>query len=130
MVSWRGFAFEEVCLRHINQIKRALGISGVASRQSAWAVKGSDDVQGSQIDLLIERKDNIVNMCEMKFYNEEYVVSQSYERVMTSRFNLLKESLPKKYAVHNTLVTTYGLKYNEYSGTFQNVVVMDDLFVL
>ena len=130
VVSWRGFAFEEVCLRHINQIKRALGISGVASRQSAWAVKGSDDVQGSQIDLLIERKDNIVNMCEMKFYNEEYVVSQSYERVMTSRFNLLKESLPKKYAVHNTLVTTYGLKYNEYSGTFQNVVVMDDLFVL
>ncbi|MCF0168042.1 MAG: ATP-binding protein [Bacteroidales bacterium] len=128
IVSWRGLAFEEVCLRHVNQIKGALGISGVASRQSAWSVKGSDDVQGNQIDLLIERKDNVVNMCEMKFYNDEFVVSKSYERVMVSRFNSLKECLPKRFAIHNTLVTTYGLKYNEYSGTFQNVVTIDDLF--
>ena len=100
----------------------------MVSRQSSWKTNGSGDVPGSQIDLLIERKDNVVNMCEMKFYNDEYVVSRAYERVLTSRFNALKECLPKRCAIHNTLITTYGLKYNEYSGVFQNVVTMDALF--
>ena len=68
--SWRGIAFEEVCLSHIQQIKAALGISGVSSEQSAWVVKGDDEKEGAQIDLLISRKDNVVNMCEMKFYGD------------------------------------------------------------
>ena len=67
VVSWRGIAFEEVCLSHLRQIKMALGISGVSSEQSAWVLKGDDDTEGAQIDLLISRKDNVVNMCEMKF---------------------------------------------------------------
>ena len=126
--SWRGYAFEEVCLRHIEKIKKALGISGVSSNQSSWLVKGDNEVEGSQIDLIIERKDNIVNMCEMKFYNEEFIVTKSYDRVLVGRYNRLDTMIPKRSTVNPVLVTTFGLVYNEYSGTFQNVITLDDLF--
>ncbi len=126
--SWRGFAFEEVCFRHIEQIKKALGISGVSSTQSAWSMKGGNESDGTQIDMLIDRKDNIVNMCEMKFYNEEFSVNKSYHATLVHRQNMLSSVLPRRKAIHNTLITTYGLSYNEYSGDFQQVITMDDLF--
>lgn len=126
--SWRGYAFEEVCLRHIQQIKRALGISGVSTRQSAWLVKGNDEADGTQADLIIERKDGIVNLCEMKFYNDTFCVSKSYDRILVGRYNRLTEMIAKRQAVSPVLVTTFGLCYNEYSGTFQNVITMDELF--
>lgn len=128
IVSWRGFAFEEVCLLHTDQIKQALGIQGVASRQSSWALRGDDDKDGTQVDLLIERADHIVNMCEMKFYGEEFTVSKSYYQKLNQRKKSLSERIAKRQIIHSTLVTTYGLKYNEYSGAFQKVVKMDDLF--
>ena len=127
--SWRGFAFEEVCFSHISKIKKALDILGVSSTQSAWAVKGDDDVEGAQIDLLINRKDNVVNLCEMKFYNEKFTVNKAYYSKVVHRQNLLAERIPKKSVIHNVLVTTEGLTYNEYSGVFQKVVTIDDLFV-
>ena len=65
--SWRGFAFEEVCLSHVRQIKQAINILDVSSSQSSWALRGDDNTEGGQIDLLINRKDNVVDMCEMKF---------------------------------------------------------------
>ncbi len=126
--SWRGIAFEEICFLHINQIKEALGIAGVSSAQSAWTDKGDENKEGLQIDMLIDRKDNIINMCEMKFYNEEFSVSKSYHSVLMHRQNSLAEHISKKKAIHSTLITTYGLKYNEYSGDFQQVVTLDDLF--
>lgn len=126
--SWRGYAFEEVCLRHIDKIKKALGISGVSTNQSEWIVRGTDESEGSQVDLLIERKDNIVNMCEMKFYNDEFVVTKSYDRILVNRYNRLCEMISPRQAVNPVLVTTFGLKYNEYSGTFQNIVTIDNLF--
>jgi len=126
--SWRGFAFEGVCFRHIRQIKQALGILGVTSQQSAWSLRGNDNKEGTQIDMLIDRKDNVVNMCEMKFYNEDFSVSKSYHEVLVHRQNILSEHLPKRKVIHSTLVTTYGLEYNEYSGDFQQVVTLNDLF--
>ena len=126
--SWRGFAFEEVCFSHIRQIKKALDILGVSSTQSAWAIKGDDDTEGTQIDLLINRKDGIINMCEMKFYSEKYTVSKAYHTKLVHRQNVLTEKIPRKSVVHNVLVTTEGLNYNEYSSVFQNVVIIDDLF--
>jgi len=129
IVSWRGVAFEGVCLRHIGQIKSSLGIAGVVSRQSAWAVKSESVEEGNQIDLLIERNDNVVNMCEMKFYSDEFAVSKDYSRVIARHIGVLSEKLSRKQVIHSTLITTYGLKYNEYSGTFQKVLTMDDMFV-
>ena len=128
VVSWRGIAFEDLCLRHISQIKRALGISGVITSQSNWIVPSNDNEPGMQIDLLINRNDNVVNMCEMKFYNEDFAVSGDYYKKIASRANKLHEELPKKYIVHSTLITTYGLSYNEYSGAFQQVITLEDFF--
>lgn len=130
VVSWRGIAFEEVCWYHHAQIKYALGISGVSTELSAWSLRADSDAlqDGMQIDLLITRNDHIVNMCEMKFYNEEFSISKSYHKVLVHRRNVLERELSGKMVVHATLVTTEGLVYNEYSGVFQQVITMDDLF--
>ena len=128
IVSWRGFAFEEVCLLHINQIKQAMGIQGVSSRQSSWAITGNDEQEGTQIDLIIERADHIVNLCEMKFYGESFSVDKAYYQKMNYREKMLTEKIARKDIVHSILVTTYGLTYNEYSGIFQHVITLDDLF--
>ncbi len=127
VVSWRGFAFENVCFNHVDQIKAALGVAGVASTSSAWS-KRPDDRAGAQIDLLISRADNVINMCEIKFYGGDYVVGKDYYRVILGRQELLAGMVSPKISVHSTLVTTFGLADNEYSGAFPNVVTLDDLF--
>lgn len=127
VVSWRGIAFENICFQHINQIKNALSIGGVSSEESAWS-KRTDDEEGTQIDLLIERKDNIVNMCEIKFYSNEVSVDKDYHKKLMNREELLAKALSPKMMIHKTLITTIGLKYNEYSNDFDNVIVLDDLF--
>lgn len=127
IVTWRGIAFENVCFNHIYQIKKALGISGVSTNQSAWSKKKSEE-SGTQIDMLIERKDNIVNMCEIKFYNSDFVVDKNYDKILRNRISLLSQEISPKMAIHSTLITTFGLKYNEYSGAFSNVIDMNDLF--
>lgn len=127
--SWRGLAFEEVCFRHIQQIKKALGISGVSTSQSAWSMIGNDANEGTQIDMLIDRKDNVLNMCEIKFYNETFTISKAYHSILTHRLNVLSNNISKRKVIHSTLITTFGLEYNEYSGDFQQVITLDDLFM-
>ena len=126
--TWRGFAFEEVCFNHVNKIKQALNILGVSSTHSGWALRGDEEVEGTQIDLLINRKDNVVNMCEMKFYSEAFAVNKAYYAKLVHRQNVLAGQLPRKCSVQPVLVTTEGLVYNEYSGIFQNTVTLDELF--
>lgn len=125
--AWRGFSFENVCFNHIEQIKKSLGISGVISSASPWS-KRSDDEEGTQIDLLIERNDNIINVCEMKFYKDEFTVNKDYYRTILRRQEMILEKVSPRVAVHSTLVTTFGIKRNEYSNVFNNVVTIDDLF--
>ena len=127
--AWRGYAFEDLCFRHVDQIKRALQIGGISSTQSAWSVIGDNEHEGTQIDLLISRKDNIVNLCEMKFYSEDFSVSKSYHQKLVHRTNLLLQHLSRKTAIHPILITTYGLEYNEYSNDFMHTITLDDLFV-
>ncbi len=127
IVTWRGYAFENVCFNHIPEIKRALGISGISTEESAWTKAGEGE-RGTQIDLLITRKDNVVNMCEMKFYSEDYVVDKDYDEILRHRQTVLHESLPRKTSIHNTLITTYGIKDNEYRWSFERVITMEDLF--
>ena len=83
---------------------------------------------GAQIDLVIERKDNIVNLCEIKFYGNDFSISKDYHKIMLNKQELLSKEISKKMIIHSTLITTYGLKYNEYSSDFDNVITMDDLF--
>ena len=127
VVTWRGFAFENVCLHHVEQIKQALGISGIETSSSAWSKKSGDE-EGLQIDLLIERKDNVINMCEIKFTSEAFAVDKKYYQILLSRPERIREIVSPKMSIHSTLITTFGLVRNEYSGAFTNVVTMDDLF--
>ena len=127
IVSWRGFAFENVCFNHVEQIKQALGISGVISSHSAWSKK-DDDVDGTQIDLLIQRNDNVINMCELKFLSEDFAVDKRYYRTLLSRPEQIRRMVSPKTSILSTLITTFGLKKNEYSGAFSNVITLKDLF--
>ena len=113
---------------HIKQIKHALGISGVNTEQFAWTLRGNDETEGTQIDMLIKRKDNVINMCEMKFYSEEFSIDKTYHMKLVHRRNILEERIPRKMAIYNALITTYGLQHNEYFGDFVSVITLDDLF--
>ena len=128
VVSWRGYAFENVCFNHIPQIKKALGISGVSTLASAWS-KREDDRAGTQIDLLLSRKDNVLNMCEMKFYGGDFTVKKDYYKKLLLRQEILSEEVSPKIAVRNTLITTFGVTENEYRWVFDNVITMDELFL-
>lgn len=126
--AWVGIAFEELCMGHIQQIKQKLGIEGVTSEESAYTLRGDVNHDGMQCDLLIARRDRVVNLCEMKFVDSEYAIDKRYDLVLRNRINMLRERLKKNQIVHLTFVTTYGVKYNAYSGIVQSEVTLDDLF--
>lgn len=129
MKSWRGVAFEEVCWQHIPQMLKALEIGGVKSTVSAWAIKGNDGHTGAQIDLLIMRADNVVNLCEMKFASTPYTIDKEESEKLQVRIESLKETLSAKQTIHLTMVTTFGIDYGKHSGMVQRQILMDDLFV-
>ena len=126
LTAWRGFSFETLCFYHIRQIKHALGISGVHTESSPWSSKQKNE--GAQIDMLIDRADNIINVCEMKFSEDEYTVTSSYDKQLRHKMTVFREETKCRKTLHLTLVTTYGLYFNEYSGSIQKVITMDDLF--
>ena len=126
--AWRGIAFEELCFSHISQIKKALDILGVSSRQSAFVVKGEGETEGMQIDLLINRKDNVLNLCEMKFVATDFEVDNDYEKKLRHRLQWMMDHMNRRQSLQMTLVTTFGLKYGYHSGIFQQVVTLDKLF--
>ena len=125
--AWRGHAFEEMCFSHIEKIKQKLGISGVNSTESSWIVS-NDGKQQMQIDMLINRSDNIINLCEIKFYSSPFTIDKQYDAVLRARVQQLIDIVPKKQTVHLTIIATFGLKTNEYSGQVQSVVTLNDLF--
>ena len=127
IASWRGIAFEEVCLQHIDQIKAALQIAGVSTTESSLVVRGNDEQDGMQIDLLIDRADDVVNVCEMKFCKSEFTVTQSYAEVITRRTARLEELLPSKTFIP-TLITSAPVFRNEHSDVFRSQLTLDDLF--
>ena len=124
---WRGLAFEELCFSHIAQIKQKLGIAGVCSSESSWLVVNVDKKQ--QMDMLIDRADNVVNLCEIKFYGKPFVIDKSYDIILRERVQTLMDVVPHKKSIRLTMIVASGLKQNEYSGQVQNVVTLDDLFV-
>ena len=128
MNAWRGIAFEQVCWSHILQIKRALEIGGVKTSISTWNVKDNDTKAGAQVDLLIFRNDNIVNMCEMKFCSTPYSIDKEEECKMQNRVESLRQTLSIKKKVHLTLITTYGLLQGKHSGKVQKVITCNELF--
>ena len=126
--SWRGIAFEELCLLHTYQIKCALGVGQVASTQSNWLIPGDDRTKGHQIDLVIDRADRVVNLCEMKCYNDEFAVTAEYAMTIRGRVNAIKDHVSKRSSIQPTLVTTFGLKPGKNSSVFTKTITLDDLF--
>jgi len=128
--AWRGLAFERVCLEHLPQIKQALGISGVHSSANAWSCEADEEkgLQGSQIDLLIVRDDRVVNVCEMKWASSPFAVTKAVDESVRRKLADFSLATGTTYALHSTLVTTYGLADGRHAGVFQFVVNADDLF--
>lgn len=131
--SWAGYAFEQVCLHHIGQIRQALGIQGVLTNVCSWASPKQTDIDGTewpgvQIDLLLCRADHVIDVCEMKYCQSEFVVSGSYEENLRQRNATFAHFTKTKDALHTVLITTYGLKRNLYSDTIYATVTMDGLF--
>ena len=131
--AWSGYAFEQVCLHHIPQIKNKLGISGVFSNIFSWNSGPFTDDDGTkwnggQIDLLIDRRDDVINICEIKYSSEQYVITKDYEHHMMDRISLFRHCTHTRKSLVNTFITTYGVKKNIHSTSIQKEVTMDDLF--
>lgn len=122
--TWRGLAFEEVCLLHQAQIKRALGFGAVDAPAAPWISKTGN----AQVDLLFDRSDRVVNLCEMKFTADILTIDADYDAELRQKVERFAEDTACKKSIHLSLVTTYGLTKNKYSGRFQSVVTIDELF--
>lgn len=129
--SWAGYTFEQLCLYHLDQIKRAIGISAVQCEVSAWfhkTAEGEERKRGAQIDLLIDRRDRVINVCEMKFSIKEFTIDKDYEAALRNKIETFREESKTKKALQLTMITTYGVKRNMYSNRVQSEVLLDDLF--
>ena len=126
--SWQGFSFETICMTHLEQIKQRLGISGISTTTSSWRKLGDDGSKGAQIDLVIDRADRVINLCEMKFSEGPYTITKDYEEKLRSRMAIFKEDAKTRKSLVTTLVTTYGVLRGIHSGIVQSEVLMDDLF--
>lgn len=129
--TWAGYAFEMLCLKHLTHIKEALGITGVLTSASGWVYKSpkSTDGKGAQIDLLIDRADNCINLCEIKYCNEEFVINKACDKELREKKSIFLAQTKSKKSVFLTLISPYGVKKN--AGHFETIDVsltMDDLF--
>ena len=126
--AWAGLSFEIVCLLHIKEIKKKLEVLGVQSSEYAWRSKQTEDSKGVQIDLLLDRADNIVNICEIKYANAKYTITKSEEEKLRERIEAYRQEVLPQKAIHLLMLTTFGIKQNKYSGIVQNEVTLEDLF--
>lgn len=127
--SWSGYAFESICLKHIPQIKKALGISGMYSLATVFSKKGTENEQGTQIDLVIDRNDHVINLVEIKFYNTEFSLTKTYAKNLRDKMRIFQESTQTRKQLFITMISTFGLKHNKYSlGLVTNSFDLEALF--
>jgi len=123
--SWSGYAFENICHLHIHQVKKALGISGVYAETSSWV----DNNRDVQIDMLIDRRDHVISICEIKFATGVYTIAKSYKAKLERKINVFKENTGTRKTIFLAMITIFGVAVNINStGLVQNEVKMDDLF--
>jgi uncharacterized protein len=126
---WSGFAFESICQKHVLQIRRKLGIEGVLTYTSTWRHVPGKGTHGAQIDLLLDRQDRCINICEIKFSSGEFVIDKKYATELDAKVNIFRAQTGTKKTTFPTMITTYGtLKNEHYLGRIQAEVLMDDLF--
>lgn len=129
--SWEGFSFEQLCLRHLPQIKKSLGIAGIATEASAWRYLPSQagNEKGAQIDLVIKRIDKMVHLCEMKFSEHPYTITKDYEEKLKARRLLFMDATGESRGVVLTMITPNGLKQGLHSSFIHSEITVKDLFI-
>jgi AAA+ ATPase superfamily predicted ATPase len=126
---WGGLAFENLCLKHVQQIKKGLGILGIYTEQSVWRSDGRIEEQGAQIDLLLDRADNTINLIEIKFSVSEFVIDKKYAAELEDKKRFFADKTATRKNLLITMLTSYGVKKNEYFyNTIQREITMDALF--
>ena len=127
---WEGLTFERLCKDHIKQIKNKLGISGVLCEESSWFVKPNEEegISGAQIDLIINRRDQVVSLCEIKYSLNEFEIDKTYDANLRNKISTFSKVTKCKKSIQLVLITTYGVKRNKYSGIIGQQVLLDDLF--
>ena len=128
--AWAGLTFEQLCKDHIPQIRQKLGISGMLSDEFIWYTKGTPEsgLPGAQIDLVIERRDRVIHLCEMKFSMNEFLIDKDYDQKLRNKMEAFRRETNSKKTLLMTLITTYGVVSNQYSYMAQSQIVLDDLF--
>jgi len=113
--TWSGYAFETVCLKHIAQIKKCLGISGIATIESCWFYRPKEkEMSGAQIDLIIDRSDNCISLCEIKFSDNEFVINKKYAENLKNKIDTFKRQTKTKKTLFVVMITTNGVLKNKY----------------
>ena len=130
--TWSGLSFELLCMTHVNSIKESLGISGVNTRVCSWRSKGcnreADSWKGVQIDLLIDRKDETVNICEVKYYKGMFEITKDYGEQLQQKLDTFANETKTDKSLLLTMITANGIKQNSYSSIVQKEIVLEDLF--
>jgi hypothetical protein len=127
---WSGYAFENVCLRHLPRIKHALGIAGVETTHGSWLHRPTTRVdEGAQIDLLIDRRDDVINVCEVKFADDQFVIDKQYARDLQRKLDVFRRATRTHKSLFLTMITTFGVRNNAYAADLvASEITMEDLF--
>lgn len=130
--AWEGITFEQLCKDHIPQIKQKLGIAGVLSEESSWFGTMQGDTEesktGAQIDLIIDRRDQVINLCEVKFSLNRFEINKDYDQNLRNKIAVFREATNCRKTIQLSMITTFGVQKNKYSGIVSNEVLLDDLF--
>jgi hypothetical protein len=128
--AWSGYSFEGICLKHLPKIKEALGISGVQTNSYKWIHRPENKTSnGAEGDLVIERKDQCINLGEIKYYDGEFIIDKEYAKQLRNKKNIFCEKIAGNKSVFLTLITTYGAKKNEhFLELIDQQIVLNDLF--
>ena len=132
--TWEGFTFELVCLKHLNQIKKALGISGISTTASSWRTAPITDEngtvirKGAQIDLIIARIDKMVHLCEMKFASKPYTITKEYKEKLSERMTIFRDETGTPLKLVHTMITPYGVVKGKQYGILHSEITAKDLF--
>lgn len=124
--TWAGLSFEMLCLNHLSQIKQALGITGVQSLACSW--RSNDTTNSAQIDLIIDRKDDTVNLCEIKYANDAFEITKDYEARLIKKINAFANVTATRKSLILTMITSFGVKPNTHSAIIQKELTLNDLF--
>ena len=124
--AWSGYAFEQVCMAHVPQIKYKLGIAGVQTNTASWRSNEADN--DAQFELLIVRKDKVINLCEMRYAQGQYVIDEQQDKVLRNKRSSFRLETKTRKTLRLTMITTYGIEHNEYWHNIHSEVTIDDLF--